>query len=407
MNVLVINAGSSSLKYQLLNMENESVMAAGLVERIGDLTGTETGKMIHKRFPDTDRESVVEKNQEVPDHRAAMHFVVDMIKDIKYGVIKTMDEVGAIGHRAVHGGDYFKASTLVNEGVKQIIKKTIPLAPLHNPSGLVGVEMAQELLPNVPNVVVFDTVFHQTMPEHAFLYAIPHGLYIDNKIRRYGFHGTSHKYVANQAAILMGKKIEDTNVITVHLGNGCSMAAVKNGRCVDTSMGMTPLAGLMMGTRSGDIDPAVLAYIAEQKGLSMKEIDTLLNKESGLKGICGMNDMRDIHKKANQGDELAKLALSMFSYRIRKYIGAYAVVLGRVDGVVLTAGIGENDDVIRSMVLSDLDCLGLELDMERNRGRVKEPRKISTDKSRVQAWVIPTNEELQIARETIAVLNKR
>ena len=401
MNVLVINAGSSSLKYQLINMVDERVMAAGLVERIGDVTG----KLIHKKFPGSDQEAVVEENRAVPDHRGAMLFVVEMIKDAEYGVIKTLDEVGAIGHRAVHGGDYFTRSILVDEGVKQIIRKTIPLAPLHNPSGLVGIEMAQELIVNVPNVVVFDTAFHQTMPEHAFLYAVPYAFYTDLKVRRYGFHGTSHKYVANQAAALMGKALEDVNLITVHLGNGCSMAAVKNGRCVDTSMGLTPLAGLMMGTRSGDIDPAVLAYIAEQKQLSIQEIDILLNKESGLKGICGMNDMRDIHKKAEQGDALAGLALAMFSYRIRKYLGAYAVVLGRLDGVILTAGIGENDDVIRSMVLSDLDCLGLELDIERNKGRINQAKKISSDTSRVQAWVIPTNEELQIARETIAVLN--
>jgi acetate kinase len=402
MNVLVVNAGSSSLKYQLLNMEDETVMASGLVERIGD----KTGKMIHKKFPDTDKESMIERDGEVPDHRAAMHFVVDMIKDSEYGVIKTMDEVGAIGHRVVQGGDYFKSSALVNDSVKAIIKKVIPLAPLHNPAHIVGVEMAEELIPKVPNVVVFDTVFHQTMPEQAFLYAVPYSLYTDLKVRRYGAHGTSHKYVANQVAALMGKNPEETNVITVHLGNGCSMTAVKNGKCVDTSMGMTPLAGLMMGTRSGDIDPAVLAYVAEHRGLSIREIDSLLNKESGLKGICGMNDMRDIHKKAGQGDALAKLALGMFTYRIRKYLGAYAVVLGRLDAVVFTAGIGENDDVVRSMVLSDLDCLGLELDKEKNRGRIKESKMISKEKSRVQAWVIPTNEELQIARETIAVLNQ-
>jgi acetate kinase len=402
MKVLVINAGSSSLKYQLLNMEDETVMASGLVERIGD----KIGKMIHKKFPDTNREFMVERDGEVADHRAAMYFVVDMIKDPEYGVIKTVEELTAIGHRTVHGGDYFKASALVDDSVKEIIRKIIPLAPLHNPSGLIGVEMAEELIPNVPNVVVFDTVFHQTMPEQAFLYAVPYNLYTDLKVRRYGFHGTSHKYVVNQVALLMGKEIKETNVITVHLGNGCSMAAVKNGRCVDTSMGMTPLAGLMMGTRSGDIDPAVLAFVAEHRGMSIKEIDSLLNKESGLKGICGMNDMRDIHKQADQGDASAKLALGMFTYRIRKYLGAYAVVLGRLDAVVFTAGIGENDDIVRSMVLSDLHCLGLELDKEKNRGRIKESKVISKEKSSVQAWVIPTNEELQIARETIAVLNQ-
>nr|NJM01903.1 acetate kinase [Desulfobacula sp.] len=401
MKILVINAGSSSLKYQLLHMEDETVMASGLVERIGDLTG----KKIHKKFPDTDREIRVEKNGEVPDHRAAMRFVVEMIKDPEYGVISTVAEIGAIGHRAVHGGDWFKAPALVDDAVKEIIRKTIPLAPLHNPSGLIGVETAQELIPDVPNVVVFDTVFHQTMPEKAFLYAVPLNLYTELKVRRYGFHGTSHKYVADKAALLMGKKPKETNIITVHLGNGCSMAAVKKGECVDTSMGLTPLAGLMMGTRSGDVDPAVLAHIAEHRGMSMKEIDVLLNKESGLKGICGMNDMRDIHEKADQGDRLALLALDMFCYRIQKYLGAYAVVLGRLDAVAFTAGIGENDAVVRSMILSGLDCLGIELDKERNIGRSKEDRLISTDTSRVQAWVIPANEELQIARETAAVLN--
>jgi len=402
MKVLVVNAGSSSLKYQLLNMEDETVMASGLVERIGD----STGKMIHKKFPDTGFEARFEKDGEIPDHRAAMHFVVEMIKDPQYGVVKNLAEVGAIGHRAVHGGDYFKSSVLVDDSVKEIIRKTIPLAPLHNPSGLVGVEMAEELMPSVPNVVVFDTVFHQTMPEQAFLYAVPYKLYTDLKVRRYGFHGTSHKYVANQAALLMGKKPEDVNVITVHLGNGCSMAAVKKGRCVDTSMGMTPLSGLMMGTRSGDIDPAVIAYISEHRKMSIQEIDTMLNNESGLKGICGLNDMRDIHEKIKQGDKLATLALDMFSYRIRKYLGAYAVVLGRLDAVVLTAGIGENDDVVRSMILGDLDCLGLALDKDKNTGRINKPKMISTEASRVQAWVIPTKEELQIARETISVLNQ-
>ena len=392
MNILVINAGSSSLKYQLLNMKDETIMASGLVERIGELTG----KMIHKTFPDTKSEVKVEQDGEVKDHRAAMHFVVDMVK--------TAGAVDDIGHRAVHGGDYFKEPILVDDSVKDIIRKTIPLAPLHNPSGLTGVEMAQELIPNTPNVVVFDTAFHQTMPEKAFLYAVPRKLYTELKVRRYGFHGTSHKYVAGKAALLMNKKLEETNVITIHLGNGCSMAAVKNGLCVDTSMGLTPLAGLIMGTRSGDVDPAVLAYVAEQKGLSIQQIDTLLNKDSGLKGICGMNDMRDIHAKADQGDDLARLALDMFSYCIRKYLGAYAVVLGRLDAVVFTAGIGENDDIVRAMILSDLDCLGIELDAGKNMERSRQDRVISTDKSRVQAWVIPTNEEVQIARETVAVL---
>ncbi len=401
MKVLVINAGSSSMKYQLLNMEDESVMATGLVERIGEATG----KMIYKKFPDTDAEAKVERDDHVPDHRAAMHFVVEMIKDAEYGVIKDTNEVGAIGHRVVQGGDHFKSSVRVDEPVKDIIKEISPLAPLHNPAHITGVEMAEELLPGVPNVAVFDTVFHQTMPEQAFLYAIPRSLYEDLKIRRYGAHGTSHKYVAQQVAILMDKKPEDINVITVHLGNGCSMAAVKNGKCVDTSMGMTPLAGLMMGTRSGDIDPAVLAYLAEHKKMTIKEIDTMLNKESGLKGICGLNDMRDIHAKAEEGDASAKLALEMFSYRIRKYLGAYAVVLGSLDAVVFTAGIGENDDIARSMILADLDCLGIELDRGKNEGRIQEAKVISTDASRVKAWVIPTNEELQIARETVAVLN--
>ncbi|MBI9088704.1 MAG: acetate kinase [Desulfobacterium sp.] len=400
MKVLVINAGSSSMKYQLLNMEDESVMATGLVERIGEATG----KMIYKKFPDTDAEAKVERDDHVPDHRAAMHFVVDMIKDAEYGVIKDMNEVGAIGHRVVHGSDYFKSSVLVDEAVKEVIRKIIPLAPLHNPSAITGVEMAEELIPNVPNVAVFDTVFHQTMPERAFLYAVPRSLYEEQKVRRYGFHGTSHKYVAQQVATLMGKKLEEMNVITVHLGNGCSMAAVKNGKCVDTSMGMTPLAGLMMGTRSGDIDPAVLTYVGEHKNMSVEEIDTMLNKESGLKGICGLNDMRDIHEKAARGDASCKLALEMFSYRIRKYLGAYAVVLGSLDAVVFTAGIGENDDIVRSMVLRDLDCLGIELDLDKNKGRIKASKVISTDASRVKTWVIPTNEELQIARETVAVL---
>ncbi|MBI9084883.1 MAG: acetate kinase [Desulfobacterales bacterium] len=400
MKVFVVNAGSSSLKYQLLDMRTETVLATGLVERIGEAIG----RVTHKRFPDTEAEEKTVFDEAVTDHKMAMHRVIDLITAPDTGVIAEKAEIDAIGHRVVQGGEVFNRSIIIDTAVKEAVRANNPLAPLHNPANLVGIEVAEALFNGTPNVAVFDTEFHQTMPARAFLYALPYRYYKELRIRRYGYHGTSHKYVAGQAARLMDRKPESTNLITVHLGNGCSMAAVAGGRCMDTSMGMTPLAGLMMGTRSGDIDPAIIAYIAHQQGLGVREIDDLLNKESGLKGICGANDMRDIHARADRGDDMARQALEMFAYRVKKYIGAYVAVLGRVDAVVFTAGIGENDDVIRAMICQDLDGLGIRLDEEKNRTR-GGARPIHAADSRVALWVIPTNEELQIARDTVTAVS--
>ncbi len=400
MKVLVINAGSSSLKYQLLNMENESVMASGVIERIGDAMG----KLTQKNFPGGEGEAKHVFEQPMPDHRVAMEKVVAMITGGDKGVLGSVKEVDAVGHRVVQGGEDFNGSMVIDDKVKAAIEANNPLAPLHNPANLIGIEVAEELFPGTPNVAVFDTEFHQTMPAKAFVYPIPYDCYKEMRIRRYGFHGTSHKYVSRKAAAVMGKKPGEINVITVHLGNGCSMAAVEKGRCLDTSMGMTPLSGVMMGTRSGDIDPAIINYIAEQKGMSVGEIDTMLNKESGLTGICGMSDMRDIHDAVEAGNEKARLALDMLTYRIKKYIGSYAAVLGTIDAVIFTAGIGENDDIVRAGVCENLTGLGIHFDAEKNPGRFSEPTPIHTDDSPVQVWVIPTNEELQIAQDTVEVL---
>jgi len=400
MKILVINAGSSSLKYQLLNMDNESVMASGIVERIGDSSGVIT----HKKMNGSGEEKTVIERA-IENHKVGMHLVVDLITDPQKGVISDKKEINAIGHRVVQGGEQFNTSILIDESIKQAIRDNNPLAPLHNPANLVGIEVAEELFPGTPNVAVFDTEFHQTMPAKAFLYGLPYEYYKELRIRRYGFHGTSHKYVAHKAATILGKKPEEINVITVHLGNGCSMAAVKKGKCVDTSMGMTPLAGVMMGTRSGDFDPAIIPYLVKHKGMNVDDIDDVLNKKSGLKGICGMNDMRDIHSKVEQGDEMAKLALDMFVYRVKKYIGAYTAVLGTVDIIAFTAGIGENDDIARREICSDMEGLGVIIDTEKNKGRFATAQAIHKENSKVQVWVIPTNEELQIAQDTINTLS--
>ncbi len=401
MKILVINAGSSSIKYQLLNMTDEALMASGLVERIGEKHGV----LSHKKFTGGKEEKTVVEN-EIRDHKEGMHLLIDMITSPQTGVIGSKAEISAIGHRVVQGGESFSSATLINESVKTAIEENNPLAPLHNPANLIGISVAEELFPETPNVAVFDTEFHQTMPAKAYLYALPYEYYQELKIRRYGFHGTSHKYVAKNTAAAMGKKPEEVNVITVHLGNGGSITAVRRGKCVDTSMGMTPLAGVMMGSRCGDIDPAIIGYIAEAKNISSKAVDAILNKESGLKGICGMNDMRDIHQSAAAGNERAKLAVDMFSYRVKKFIGAYFAALGTVDAIAFTAGIGENDDIVRRGVCENMEGLGLELDLQANEGRISSQKLISTAASRVQIWVIPTNEELQIAQDTVDILRK-
>ncbi len=400
MKIFVVNSGSSSLKYQLLDMDNGAVMATGLVERIGDAMG----KVSQKNWPGTDRETEVEREVAFPDHRAAMHTVVDLVTGADTGVIASSAEIDAIGHRVVQGGETLFKSTLIDDDVVEKIRANCPLSPLHNPANLVGIEVARELFAGVPQVAVFDTEFHQTMPAEAFMYPIPYGLYEELKIRRYGFHGTSHRYVAQQAAAMLGKAEDEVNLVTLHLGNGCSMAAVRGGKCIDTSMGLTPLAGVMMGTRSGDIDPAILPFLMKEKGLSMDEVDSILNKQSGLKGICGMNDMRDIHSAAEKGDKKAALAVDMFVYRIKKYIGAYYAVTGPLDALVFTAGIGENDEIVRARVCANLEHLGISIDSARNAGRKKVATAIQADGSKVAILVIPTNEELAIAKATLNVL---
>ncbi|MUM78066.1 acetate/propionate family kinase [Pseudodesulfovibrio sp. F-1] len=401
MKVLVINSGSSSIKYQLLDMQTETVLVSGLVERIGETKG----ELTNKAFPGTDRQEVTRIEQPIADHNTGMLLAINLITDPDKGVIKDRAEIDAVGHRVVHGGEAFHQPTVITDAVIRAIEETVPLAPLHNPANLDGIRVAVELFPGVPQVAVFDTAFHQSIPAHAFMYALPYALYEADRVRRYGFHGTSHKYVAGECARLLGKPLEQCNLITVHLGNGCSMTAVEQGRSVDTSLGLTPLEGLVMGTRSGDVDPAVHAFLARNKGMDIEAIDAMLNKESGLKGLCGMNDMRDIHAAVDKGDPRAKLALDVQTYRNRKYIGAYMAVLGRVDAIVFTAGIGENDDVVRRESLKGLECFGVRIDAAANGQRAKEPLRISAADSSIEVWVIPTNEELAIARETKSVLN--
>ena len=402
MKILVINSGSSSIKFQLLDMQDESVLASGLVERIGEAEGLIKCAL----RPGTDRESTIQKAEAVPDHTTGMRLAVDLLTDREQGVIADRSEIGAVGHRVVHGGEDFHRPTVIDGAVMAAIEKNIPLAPLHNPANIDGIRVAQELFAGVPQVAVFDTAFHQTIPPHAYHYALPYELYEKERIRRYGFHGTSHKYVASECAKLMGRDLATFNVITIHLGNGCSMTAVQNGKSIDTSLGFTPLEGLVMGTRSGDVDPAIHAFLARNCGLDIEAIDLLLNKESGLKGLCGMNDMRDIHAAIAAGNERARLALEVQTYRNRKYVGAFMAVLGRVDAIVFTAGIGENDEVVREKSLAGLEPFGIILDRKANSRRIKKPTLLSTPESPVQVWGIPTNEELAIARETKTVIDK-
>jgi len=400
MKVLVINSGSSSIKYQLLDMNNESVLCTGLVERIGE----ELGSLTHKVAPDTEAAEKIALEQPISDHEVGMTLAIDLICG-ENGVVKDKSEIGAIGHRIVHGGEKLHEPTLVNDAVVKELERIIPLAPLHNPGHLAGIRVARDLFSEVPQVVVMDTAYHQTLPPEAFMYALPYELYEDLRIRRYGFHGTSHGFVAKEAARIIGKDFEEFNCITVHLGNGCSMTATKEGKAVDTSMGITPLEGLVMGTRSGDVDPALHALLARTRDMTSEDVDRMLNKESGLKGLCGMNDMRDIHAAIEKGDEKAKLALDVQTYRNRKYIGSYMAVLGHVDAIVFTAGIGENDDIVRRESVKGLECFGVKIDQKINAQRASEPLKISTEDSSVEVWVIPTNEELAIARETKNIVN--
>ncbi len=396
-NVLVINCGSSSLKFQLINSKSEEVIAKGICERIG----IEGSRMTYSPAGGEKQETVTPMN----DHTQAVRLVLDALTDAKNGVVKSLDEIGAVGHRIVHGGEDFASSTIITQEVIKAIEKCNDLAPLHNPANLIGIRACMELMPNTPMAAVFDTAFHQTMPEEAYLYGIPYHYYEDYKIRRYGFHGTSHSYVSHRAAELLKKEYEDLKIIVCHLGNGASISAVKNGRCVDTSMGLTPLEGLIMGTRSGDLDPAIIEFLCNKEGKSVNEILNVLNKESGVLGLSGgfSSDFRDLEKAYREGDHAAERTIKAFAYRVAKYVGAYTAAMNGVDVICFTAGIGENNALIRTMVASYLGYLGIELDEEANAMR-GEDMLISTPESRTKVFVIPTNEELAIARETVALI---
>ena len=400
MKILVINAGSSSLKYQLIDMADESVIAKGLVERIG-IAGS---KLTHKFGEGLKQEFVLETP--LPDHTAGMNVVLDALQDKEHGVISSISEIGAVGHRVLHGGDKFTASCLVDEKCKKAIEDCIPLGPLHNPANLMGINACEKVMAGTPQVAVFDTAFHQTMPKEAYLYGIPMEYYKKYAIRRYGFHGTSHRFVSARAIELLGKE-NARRIVICHLGNGSSLSAVVDGKCADTSMGLTPLEGVLMGTRSGSLDPAVVECIANNEKLTVTETLNILNKKSGLLGISGKSsDMRDVWAEADKGDENAKTALDMWAYGIRKYIGAYAAAMGGLDAIIFTAGIGENDGRGRAKVCEGLEFLGVELDKEFNAKLRGREAKISSADSKVQVWVIPTNEELAIARDTLGLVTK-
>ncbi len=403
MKILVINSGSSSIKFQLLDMVGDSVLASGLVERIGEAEAFIKCTL----RPGCTGELVTTQTTSIPNHESGMLLAVDLLTDSEEGVIANRYDIAAVGHRVVHGGEDFHQPTFITRHVLAAIEKNIPLAPLHNPANIDGIRVAQELFAGVPQIAVFDTAYHQTIPPHAYHYALPYEIYEQHRVRRYGFHGTSHKFVASECALLMDKPLNRLNLISIHLGNGCSMTAIKDGKSVDTTLGLTPLEGLVMGTRSGDVDPALHAYLARNCGMDINAIDQMLNKESGLKGLCGLNDMRDIHNAIAAGDSRAKLALAIQTYRNKKYVGAYMAVLGRVDAIIFTAGIGENDETVRELTLQGLEGFGIAMNLKVNNQRVKTPTLLSTSESRVQVWGIPTNEELAIALEAKAVLENK
>lgn len=393
MKVLVINAGSSSLKYQLIDMETITVLAKGLCERIG----IDGSNLQHKNLVKGISEKVESKME---NHADAIRIVIDALTDAEYGVIKSMDEIGAVGHRVVHGSEYFADSCVIDGKVMEALKMCIPVAPLHNPPNITGIEACEKIMPGVKQVAVFDTAFHQTMPKKAYMYALPYEYYEKYKIRKFGFHGTSHRFVSAEAAKMLGKPIEDLKIITCHLGNGSSVAAVDHGKCVDTSMGFTPLDGVVMGTRTGSMDPAVVTFLMENAGMTAKEVDNLMNKKSGVFGISGISsDFRDLSAAAESGNDRAQLALDMFTYSVTKLIGAYAAAMGGVDAVVFTAGIGENDGAIRAKVVENLGFMGIKVDPEKNRVR-GEAVDVTADGAAVKTLVIPTNEELMIALDT-------
>jgi len=396
MKILVLNCGSSSIKYALYNMDNHQVLAAGGAERVGI-----DGAFVKVKLPNGEKKTIM---HDMPEHTEGIKFILSLLVDPEIGAIKSLDEINAVGHRMVHGGEKFKQSVLITEDVIREFEAVSDLAPLHNPANLMGIRAVQELMPHLPQVGVFDTSFHQTMPEHAYMYAIPYELYEKYGVRRYGFHGTSHRYVSARACEFLGLDYTKQRIITCHIGNGASLAAIKNGQCVDTSMGLTPLEGLMMGTRSGDIDGGAISYLQKKLNLDPDQMSNFLNKQCGVSGFTHISpDMRDIEAAAKEGNHIAQLALDMYTYRVRKYIGAYAAAMGGVDVIVLTAGVGENQVGIRRNIVSGLEFLGIRIDDEKNKVRGEEVE-ISADDSQVRVVIIPTDEEWMIAKDTLALV---
>jgi acetate kinase len=405
MKILVINAGSSSIKYQLMDLVDVhhcTLLASGLVEKIGEAVG----RIIHKTFTGGQELKTVEQ-EPLSTHRDGMSRVVALLTDPQKGVIRDASEIHGVGHRVLSCGEVYSDTVVVTPKVKETIREFFPLGPLHNPPNLMGIEVAEEFFPKAPQVAVFDTAFHQTMPPKAYLYAVPTEWYVKYRLRRYGFHGTSHKFIAQETAEFLGQPLSQTSLISIHLGNGCSMAAIHGGQCADTTMGVTPLEGLMMGTRSGDLDPAALEYVMGQTGMDIHQMTNALNKQSGLKGVCGVNDMREVVEAAAAGNAQAEIALQMFCYRIQKYIGAYMAVLPNLQAVVFTAGIGQNSAPVRERICRDLAHLGLHLDPARNAVRSDDPREINAPGAPLKILVLPTNEELQIALETKQAIESR
>jgi len=398
MNVFVINSGSSSIKYQLISMPEAKVICAGMVDRIG----LERSEVKYKAYRE-DGDIVKNEIHPIPDHSEGLKLVANFLTDLEVGVITDPDQVHVVGHRVVHGGEKFSQTQIVTEEAKAHIKALFPLAPLQNPANYLGIEVAEKIFARATQVVVFDTGFHQTMPPVAYRMAIPNEYYEKNRIRSYGFHGTSHKYVSEKAAEYLGKP--NGKIITIHLGNGCSIAAVKDGRCIDTSMGLGPMNGLIMGTRVGDVDQSVIFYLVQQLGYSLDQVNTLLNNKSGMLGLTGLRDMRDIKARYDAGDPEAILAYQMYAYRIRKFIGSYAAVLNGLDAIVFTAGVGENDSLTRKLVCADMDFLGIRLDEDKNEVRSSDLKTIHGEDSRVAVLVIPTNEELEIAKQCFELLD--
>ncbi len=397
MNIFIINSGSSSIKYQLFTMPSAKPICVGLIERIGE----QNASIKHKTFVD-DKEEVFEKTMLLTNHEEGLQQIVSLLTDKKIGVIKNTNDINVVGHRVVHGGELYLSATIINNTVKENIKALFSLAPLHNPANFTGIEVAEKIFREAKQVAVFDTAFHQTIPQFAFRYAIPEKFYKEDKIRVYGFHGTSHKYITEQARLYLNNNA--AKLISIHLGNGCSMAAVMNGKCVDTSMGFSPLAGLVMGARSGDIDPSVLFYLMD-KGYSSNNINNLLNKQSGMLGLTGSNDMRDVNKAVEEGDENAKLAVKMYAYRIQKYIGAYAAAMNGLDAIIFTAGVGENDAAMRKRVCLHLSFLNINIDDKKNEEKSIVLREINPANALIKVLVIPTNEELEIAKQCFELLH--